>query len=81
MNKIDTYMYGQFEDDVKELSKKECQCGISNPMVSPPVITLTMDRYDELIESERWLECLEQAGVGEWEGFELAEDIYDAFNG
>ena len=41
-------------------------------------ITITRDFYDYLIDRNKWLLCLEQAGVDNWEGYNFAIDIRDA---
>ena len=35
------------------------------------------DRYQSLIKNSEWLNCLEQAGVDNWEGYDIAIDIRD----
>lgn len=36
------------------------------------MITITKEEYDDLIARVEWLECLEAAGVDNWNGFEEA---------
>lgn len=43
-------------------------------------VRISKERYEELIEAENWLSCLEDAGVDNWVGIDFAQEIYDAFN-
>lgn len=38
-------------------------------------VTISEEEYDRLLESEDWLRCLEAAGVDNWGGFEIAQEI------
>lgn len=38
-------------------------------------VTITEERYDELIERSNWLDYLEMAGVDNWEGYSYAIDM------
>ena len=38
-------------------------------------ITISKSEYDRLIKSQRWLECLNAAGVDNWGGIEEAYNI------
>lgn len=40
------------------------------------MITISEDVYNELMEDSRWLNCLENSGVDNWEGYELARAQY-----
>lgn len=40
-------------------------------------VTIEQDRYDELIEAERFLNKLYAAGVDSWEGYSEAQDSDD----
>ena len=40
------------------------------------MVKITQERYDELVENERWVECLETAGVDNWEGYDYACDLF-----
>lgn len=44
-------------------------------------ITITMDEYRRLQDSDHWLECLNAAGVDNWSGIDYARDIYNAEGG
>lgn len=39
-------------------------------------ITIPQAEYDEMIERIEWLECLEQAGVDNWDGYDEARELY-----
>lgn len=41
------------------------------------MITITKDLYDSLQEDSLWLNCLEAAGVDNWDGWECAMEIKD----
>lgn len=38
-------------------------------------ITIDKRDYDELLEDQRFLEALRAAGVDNWDGYELAQEI------
>ena len=42
------------------------------------MVTITKAEYDRLLEQELWLNCLEQAGVDNWDGYDEAIDIRDS---
>lgn len=44
-------------------------------------VTITRELYDQLIEDARWLACLEEAGVDNWQGFDEARAIYREWYG
>ena len=39
------------------------------------VVTISIDYFDYLERRESWLNCLEQAGVDDWEGIDFAYEI------
>lgn len=39
-------------------------------------VIITLERYEELLENEEWLNALEAAGVDNWEGYDAASDIF-----
>ncbi len=43
--------------------------------MSEEMITITKAEYDSLVEASDWLECLNAAGVDNWEGMSYAFDI------
>lgn len=66
--KITSYMYG--EDIANEMSG-----GLVDDTVNIP-----RGEYEELLEDSLWLQMLEDAGVNEWEGYDVALATYDAYN-
>lgn len=43
-------------------------------------VTITKERYEELIETESWLLALESAGVDNWDGIDFARELYEEDN-
>lgn len=39
-------------------------------------VTIPKSEYDELKEDSKWLGCLEAAGVDNWEGFDVAREMF-----
>jgi len=39
-------------------------------------ITILKDEYDELMAERKFLRCLNDAGVDNWEGYEHAQEMY-----
>ena len=51
-------------------------------MAEEETVTITKAEYDSLLEDRDWLQCLEAAGVDNWQGFEVAIDIKNGdYNG
>ncbi|ACR15019.1 hypothetical protein BcepIL02_gp26 [Burkholderia phage BcepIL02] len=44
----------------------------AGPDVNVEMVSITRDEYDSLLTRSRWLECLEAAGVDNWEGIDEA---------
>ena len=40
-------------------------------------VTISKSRYDLLLDTERWVECLNAAGVDNWEGYDAACQEYE----
>lgn len=40
-------------------------------------VHISQERYEELLEAERWLSALEASGVDNWEGYSLAEELFE----
>lgn len=40
------------------------------------MVEITQEQYDYFLENERWIECLEEAGVDNWDGYEFARDLF-----
>ena len=45
---------------------------MSNP---EETVTISKSRYDSLLDAERWVECLNAAGVDNWEGYAMAQEM------
>lgn len=43
-------------------------------------IEISKEEYEKLKENDRWLTCLNNAGVDNWDGIEAAQDILDEWN-
>lgn len=39
-------------------------------------VSITKAEYDRLKDYSKWLGCLEAAGVDDWEGYDMANQIY-----
>jgi hypothetical protein len=40
-------------------------------------ITISVKEYDALLEDSFFLMCLERAGVSNWDGYEVAQEMRD----
>ena len=40
-------------------------------------VTLTREEFDELESDQHFLRCLEGAGVDNWDGYEIAQDVME----
>lgn len=45
-------------------------------MTGENTVVLTRERYEELLESENFLTCLENAGVDNWSGYPYAMELF-----
>lgn len=41
-------------------------------------ITITKKEYDSLVEDSEFLNALQEAGVDNWEGYHIAQEIIDS---
>lgn len=39
-------------------------------------ITISLEEYESLLEQVHWLQCLEAAGVNNWEGYDEAVSMF-----
>ena len=46
-------------------------------MESKETVTITKERYNELVEDQLWLSCLESAGVDNWNGYDYARELME----
>lgn len=44
--------------------------------MSEKTITISLARYKQLLKDQEWLNCLEEAGVENWNGIEQTIEIY-----
>lgn len=40
-------------------------------------VTIAKDIYDSLLDSQKWLDALENAGVDNWSGYDFARELYN----
>ena len=40
-------------------------------------VTIPKEEYEELLESQKWLDALENAGVDNWSGIDYAKDLFN----
>lgn len=45
-------------------------------MKNEETITISKEDYEELISDQKFLQCLQAAGVNDWEGFEIAQENF-----
>jgi len=50
-------------------------------MSEQKMITITEERYNDLLDSEMWWLALDQAGVDDWEGYDYARECYAEMKG
>lgn len=43
-------------------------------------VTISQAEYDDLIEQSRWLQCLESAGVDNWNGYDYARELLEEWD-
>lgn len=41
-----------------------------------PMVEITKSDYDDLVEDARFLKCLLNAGVDNWDGYDFALDLF-----
>ena len=46
-------------------------------MNTEETITITKKEYESLLEDRKWLECLEGAGVDNWQGYDYAKELFN----
>jgi len=39
-------------------------------------VTIPVEEYKDLLDSQLWLDCLEGAGVDNWSGYDYAVEMY-----
>lgn len=48
-------------------------------MEEKEMITISVKKYNQLIHDQKWLICLDHAGVDNWEGHDHAVDLWDEY--
>ena len=46
-------------------------------MSDEQTVTITQSEYDSLLEDSRFLNALRSAGVDNWEGYEIAQEMVE----
>lgn len=69
----ESVLYSLYENDftVEELGKVSAALF----RFTEDSIVITKKEYKELQERDKWLSCLEGAGVDNWEGYDMAIDM------
>ncbi len=44
-------------------------------MNTEETVTIPKSEYDSLLEDSNWLQCLENAGVDNWDGYDYAREL------
>ena len=47
-------------------------------MTNPDTVTISKELYEELLEDQFFLNCLQNAGVDNWGGYEYAVEEFQA---
>jgi hypothetical protein len=42
------------------------------------MVKISQEEYEELKEAQRFLDCLEHAGVDNWEGYDFAQEEFNS---
>lgn len=50
--------------------------GVTEPVAA--TITISQADYDELVSDQRFLQCLRNAGVDNWDGYDFAQEEFNA---
>jgi hypothetical protein len=41
-------------------------------------ITISKEEHTQLLEDSHFLQCLQDAGVDNWDGYDFAQEMYDS---
>ncbi len=41
------------------------------------MVTITKKEYEALLDDSNWVQCLEMAGVSDWDGIEIAQEMFN----
>ena len=47
-----------------------------NEKAEQEMVLIPKSEYESLLEDSRWLQCLEDAGVDNWQGYDYARDLW-----
>ncbi len=47
-------------------------------MNTEETVVITKSEYESLLEDSKWLRCIENAGVDNWDGFDYARELFNA---
>jgi hypothetical protein len=48
---------------------------IAAPREESKTITISREEYDEMVEDQKFLDCLRAAGVDNWDGYSFAQEM------
>lgn len=76
--------YGSYLDGggESEMYENFSQNGEEYPQITiieekADTVTLPRSEYNDLVEDRQWLHSLEAAGVDNWEGYDVAQDMHN----
>lgn len=60
------------------MAEEHCTCNlhIKQIFINENTVTISKEEYESLKEDARWLQCLENAGVDNWEGYDYARELW-----
>ena len=56
-------------------SKLLTTIGLEHNIMNEETVTISKKEYESLKEDARWLQCLENAGVDNWQGIDYAYEL------
>jgi hypothetical protein len=64
------------------MAEEYCTCNlhIKQIFMNEETVTISKKEYESLKEDARWLQCLENAGVDNWEGYDYARELLNEEN-
>lgn len=60
---------------VRVVRTREGDCEVVKTLEEPEMVVITKAEYDRLLDVDDWMDCLEAAGVDNWEGYDEAHRI------
>ena len=55
---------------------RKVQMKINKVIIEEEIVTITKKEYEDLLDSQKWLDALEGAGVDNWSGYGYAAELY-----